>query len=356
MPPTESRLLTLPSEIRLQIWKFAFGSSDIPLHGTTDAWSLACEECVVRPPLRCSSSNTTSLPHRDDKLPSAMEEYNKRIAIFRTHRTIFSEAFPIFLSSLTLHIDHPDMLKVLKQKGPKSLRQNTEKAIVYIHFTDYNYRTSYEQIYEITKTLPNLKHVRVNYHMRPPISYENLLDAAYLTVPILLLPPPLNRPLYVVKDDRLPPDQHRSQMKVDSKPGLSIYTTYMKQEVLFDALFLGDITTEDAIDEHTAVIRALFHDPDYTAAIPQILISLDPARIPEIQQALLMVARRYERPWFEKLQRRRMIQYYTDRGWSVEDAETHLNRQLAELPEGQGIEVLVENLMQEEMSFEEFIA
>lgn len=288
-----------------------------------------------------------------------MKGYNEMLNVVRVHSIVLAEALPILLSTLTIHCDQPSMLKTMSKIGPWSLRHKMTKLILYVHYNDYYLYETLLRISELTKTFPRLRHLRVNYHMRPPISYQNLLDAMYLTIPILLLPPPLDKPLFVVNDELLPAEEHRKGMVVDPRPGTTIYTTYMKQETLFEAHFLGDITTDDAIEDHTSVIRALFDHPDYVAAAKQVVagdIVRDPANMEDIQQAVMHVARGFERPWFEKLQRRRMIQYYTGRGRSKEDAEAYLNRQLAELPGGQGIEVLIENLMQEEVNLQEFIA
>ncbi|KAJ9655928.1 hypothetical protein H2198_005276 [Neophaeococcomyces mojaviensis] len=360
MLSTGSRLLDLPSEIRLQIWELAFGHTDFALYGTAETWD-ECQECSVRGPLRCSpqaSVEDRSGRYADKHAP--MKEYNDKLSVLLIHRTVVSEALPIFLSMLTLHCDHLEILRMLSKIGPASLKNNVTKLILHVHYNSYNLYGSLVEMSELTKNFPKLKHLRINYHMRPPISYQNLFDAMYLTVPILILPPPLNRPFLVQRDELLPPDEHHAQMKVDDRPGTTVYTAYMKQEPLFEALFLGEVTTEDAIDEHTAVIRALFHDPEYIAAAKQVVTEegtiRDPAGVDEIEQRLLRIARAYERNWSAKLHRRRMIQFYTSRGQSKEDAEAYLDRQLADLPEGEGIEVLIQNMMQEEVSLQEFIA
>ena len=70
---------------------------------------------------------------------------------------------------------------------------------------------------------------------------------------------------------------------------------------MFQSPFLGEITTEDARDEHELVLRDLINDAEF--------IELALAEEPDTQLmigTLLRCARAHEQAWFERLQRKRI--------------------------------------------------
>jgi hypothetical protein len=102
--------------------------------------------------------------------------------------------------------------------------------------------------------------------------------------------------------------------------------------VMFESPFLGEITTEDALEEHSLVISDLISDPEF--------ISLATAEqqldIQAMIVALLRCAREHEQSWFEKLQRKR-IRHLREQAEAAErQAETSIERQEASEGEGHG--------------------
>ena len=72
----------------------------------------------------------------------------------------------------------------------------------------------------------------------------------------------------------------------------------------------------------------------------------DATHLPALQHALLAIARRHERPWFERLQRKRILELYVQHGgMSSREAEVLLDKQLAKMPEGQGLQEWIERVM-----------
>jgi hypothetical protein len=73
---------------------------------------------------------------------------------------------------------------------------------------------------------------------------------------------------------------------------------------MFESPFLGEITTEDALEEHSLVISDLIADPEFILlATTEQQLDIQVMIIP-----LLRCAREHEQSWFEKLQRKRIRQ------------------------------------------------
>ena len=130
----------------------------------------------------------------------------------------------------------------------------------------------------IGNLFPKLDKVIVHAHMRPPDNYEALIDAIYVALPMVRL--------------------SKREM-----PGiqLGIDLAYIYSGVMFESPFMGEITTDDALDEHELVIKDLIDDPEF--------IDLALASDLDIQSmiaTLLRCARAHEQAWFEKLQRKRV--------------------------------------------------
>lgn len=385
MPEPTSRLLFLPQEIKDKIWEYAFGNADIPLYQDSflDMSSkyvdfTDCEACsksslsTVKHGLRetdqttlDNSQNASDACARLKREPH--QRYNDHLNGLIINRSIFHDSLKLFQSTLTLHLKSSEAIAYVRHSAPESLRRNATKLALYIHFDHSNHFLWCSRLLELHQAFPNLKQLRIKYHMRPPISYDNLLDALYLSIPILGLNAPFNRPKFVCSQDAPLANNEDYMMS----HGTAIQTTYVEHQALFDADFLGEVTTSDAIDEHTSVIRSLFHDGTYITAAQMVLrsnqqyIQESVARsflpyqypqhildsgfqnltyLPNVQQTLLQIARTHEKPWFEKLMRRRVVEVWVDHGRSREEIEQFLSV----LPEGQGIEDIVEAIMENE--------
>lgn len=381
--PTNLSLLGLPTEIRLLIWKYAFGNAEIPLYlasgpDDADSWNdyPDCEECLKAKSFEQSSLEPTLPSSRiADQVPRLTRAYTEEFESLVISKQVYAEALEIFRSSLTFHIKSSESLAFLRQYAPLQLRNSITKLMLYIHFTKQNEVAWYVRLLQLNDITPNLRHLAINYHMRPPSSYDNLANAIYMSMPLLALNPPFNRPLYVVKEqDRTDACVRRSNGRTipctDPQPGVTIHTAYRRRSVLFSSDFLGEITTDDAIDEHTAVIRALFINDAYTTAAEVFIASdtchrgwgsLPPYQIPRVEvpgelinirggralyESLLHVAHQLEKPWFEKLQKRKVLELYMEyTGMMREDAEELLERQIEGMGDG-AISIFLESLME----------
>lgn len=383
MPAAKASLAGLPSEIRLIIWQYAFGNQDVQLwtkpleqtlsstqhkfHYPGDSESRACQACQDNLP-----------PQHPEYTPQDPPEWHYRHALqsLMLSKAMFSEAVGIFHDTLTVHLRSPEMIAYIRRSAPRMFREQVSRLVLYVHFGENNHFSWCVRLFELMKAFPALKCLNIEYHMRPPISYDNLQDVVYFYIPLLALPSPFNPPRFVVKDTEREEGTRAMDggyPTTDGVPGMTLHTQYMKRELLFQAHFLGDITTDDAHDEHTFVIRDLFTDPTFLATTHLVLQDnqdmIDasvaaafppkqyseallkrgfwhPLHLPALQHALLSIARRHERPWFERLQRKRVVELYMQHGGlSKRDAENMLDKQLAAMPEGEGIQEWLERIM-----------
>lgn len=396
-----SSLLKLPPEIKLQIWEYAFGYEHIPLYSNYRRFGWTsyedcsdCEACKDKGPHPSGETATSMLVEQQqdlsclEQVPRPYQRYTECLESLFVSKTVFSEAIEMFQSTLTLHIKSPEAIALVRRSAPKSLRERATKIVLYIHFNETNQLMWCVRLLELKTAFPALTHLRVNYHMRPPVSYDNLQDVVFMYIPLLTLPTVFQPPIFVDKDIS---SDKPVVATTDARPGLTIHTSYTKSETLFEAHFLGLITTEDAIDEHTAVVRDLFYDPIFISSTHQLLAANRAAidrsiaamhlpwqsshrdfgdpnlahnqhflcllLTPHLQHELLRVARRHEKPWFEKLQRRRIVEIYVEQGaMTKQEAEVLLERQLAALPEGQGIDEFMDRLMATDDADEEGLA
>lgn len=380
----KATLLELPSEIRSLIWEYAFGSADIDLYyqlGTGDTIfgsdCSECEECTktthatrstFEPVVRSGTTTKT--------IPRLAWGYLQQLESLLACKSIYSEAIGLFQSTLTFHIKSSEILAFMRSFAPLQLRQRVTKIVLYIHFQNQNEMAWYNRLVELNRILPGLRHIAINYHMRPPTSYSELADAIYMSMPLFALDPPFNKPLYVVTEHNRSKHCLRcidGQLipSTDPRQGLSIHTAYKERDILFSSEFLGDVTTDDVIDEHTSVVRALFDDENYIAASNLFLASdtyhrpwrnYPPWKIPRtevpgelinirggraLHDALVQVSHRFEKPWFEKLQRRRILELYMEHAsMTREEAEELMERQIASMGED-GIAGLLEMLTED---------
>lgn len=379
MAANKKTLLGLPSEIRLLIWVYAFGNTNVNLFYTLRdhfVWNDCpnCEECMKMPqePNFILDHNATFV----EQIPWLTRKYQDKIDKLLLCKTIYSEAIDIFQSTITLHVKSCEMLAFIRMFAPRT-RAKFTRIVLYIHFENQNEMAWYCRLVELNNILPGLKHIAINYHMHAPASYHELGDAIYMSMPLLALNPPFNKPLYVITEanrsdlcsERI---NGRISPCVDPQPGVSIHAAYKKREILFSSAFLGDVSTDDVVDEHTSVVRALFDDEAYVSAakaflasdtyhrpwrayapygiprteVPSELISVAGGRT--LLDALVQVSHRFEKPWFEKLQKRRIIELYMEHAeMTREEAEELVTRQIDGMGED-GISGLVESLLDDE--------
>lgn len=350
-------LLKLPSEIRSLIWEYAFGNTHIRLYYNTDInlnYSLhapkrifgsecsECEECIRTSHITNRDYDFSHLRTRVvDDMARLPWEFYQRLESLLTCRMIYSEAFSLFQTTMTLHIKMAETLAFIRSSAPAKLREQISRIVLYIHIQDENEMAWYMRLIELHQIFPALNHIAINYHMAAPLGYSELSDAIFMSMPLFDLNAPFNRPLYVSSNQARSKnctDIINGQLipSTDPQPGLTIHTAYKKHELLFSSELLGDVGTEDVIDEHTQVIRSLFEDPDYIAAANTFLASdfyhqpwrrYGPFKIPRAEvpnevlrirggralySAIEHISHRYERPWFERLQMKRLVELYVD--------------------------------------------
>lgn len=482
-------LLGLPAEIRAQVLQHALNDIDISFFlKMPNAFQFQdffkCEPCLVQHPQRDQlkalhdpanwhNKNHTdadpSLQYQDtfstNNLSPSFDPdtgspaYTNALVNLLICKSLFIEALPILQRTSTIHIANPDAITAARHRAPASLRNTIQNIVLYIHLTTDTQIPWMRALDALPSVFPALKKIRVNYHMRPPISYEFLMDALYLTIPILSWPAPLCRPLFVRAEETQAAHDGRTEFaksegtavlsatgssRIDSQQdGVTVHCCYKTAEVLFEARFLGNISTCDSVEEHTAVIRALFCDGPYvavarkfvamcrgrggsgsrggkwvSAGVPGVHLPTfqtgtetgadadadasslppeatssgtttqaentprepgqlqDPAAsaytglfgaeaggggggagsdpvVNHIQRCLLEVARRYERPWFEKLQRRRIVELYMQQGgMSQAEAEMLVDRQTAEMGEA-GVQGVIEGILASDPDLDE---
>jgi hypothetical protein len=155
----------------------------------------------------------------------------------------------------------------------------------------------------IGNLFPRLEKVVIHAHMRPPDSYEKLIDGIYVALPMVRL-------------------AQREMPRIQ----LSIDLAYIYSGVMFESPFMGEITTEDALEEHELVIKDVIADDEFIA------LALAPELdIQSMITALLRCARAHEQAWFEKLQRKRIARLR-----EMEAAQAQLMGVLGEMDEQPG--------------------
>jgi hypothetical protein len=250
-------LLTLPTEIRDQIWKLIFADRTV---------SVEKDISSTFHPSECNPCQNRSI------LP---ESWNDIVKPLFTCRKIYNEAHIILYNTLTLvFINYQTIDRILEAKSP--LLSKYYNLELFLH---YNEETRIEwaaSILELTRKSPKVKNLTMHHHMRPPMSYEHLVDSLFFAIPLVSMPRGIAA---------------NAVLKFD----------YIFEDIMFASPFLGEIKCSDALEEHELVIRDLLVDDEFNSA----------ASIKDLELmtgALLRIARSHEQPWFAKLQRRRMAE------------------------------------------------
>lgn len=164
---------------------------------------------------------------------------------------------------------------------PKFLN-HYRQLMLYIHLNDDNRIEWAVACLNLAVDSPRLINLVMHNHMRPPMSYEHLIDGLFFAVPLVTMPRRISQTL-----------------KFD----------YIFEDVMFASPWLGEIKCSDALDEHELVIRDMMVDPAFVAAA--VVRDLE-----AMTGILLRIARSHEQPWFAKLQRRRVEELARQEGQS----------------------------------------
>ncbi|KIV96187.1 hypothetical protein PV10_00084 [Exophiala mesophila] len=258
-PPCPSPLLDLPSEIRNQIWSLTFAEQAlVPSKSHQNLQQDGCVGCLKH-------DQVNPLPWAEVFEP------------LLTCRQIYAEAFQIFISSFTLHLNECFFTTDSLCPPFPAVNRQLRSLVLWVHVDEENRSAWAERLKSITAAFPNLQSLTLLAHMRPPDEYDKLIDAIALAVPI-------------ARFTHLRPDME-----------LSLVFEYTYHGVMFDSPYLGEITTGDAIDEHELIVRDLVEDDAFVEAA----LGLDDEENHQAMvAALLRIARAHEQSWFQKLQRK----------------------------------------------------
>ena len=246
-------LLELPSEIRNQIWSLVFGNRSITPENLNKVASEQCTPC----------QNRKELP----------ESWNEVYLPLLTSKQIYEEAQDLLHSTLSLVLTRYEAIDRLLEAKWKPLTR-CRNLELHIHLNEENRIEWAVSALNLTLESPKLTNLTVHNHMRPPLSYEHLVDGLFFAVPLVSMPSHINQTL-----------------KFD----------YLFEDVMFASPFLGEIHCSDALEEHELVIRDLIVDEQFKAAAA--------VRDLEVMTGILLrIAREHEQPWFAKLQRKRLAE------------------------------------------------
>lgn len=259
-------LLELPTEIRDQIWNLAFKSHlVVPTSGQVAIYQqVGC--------LACSKG--------DHIKPSLWSEVFRPLL---TCQQIYEEASPILYASFQVYLGE-DIFTMNSLRPPfAAINTKVTSAVVWVHIRDENRVHWSEGLKAVGDAFSHLKHLTIKAHMRPPNSYELLIDSIALAAPVVRY----------TRDKR--------DMEV------TLEFDYNSEDIMFDSPYLGVIRTTDALEEHELVIRDLIEDDAFVEAV----LSEDEDEHAMVA-ALLRTARAHEQSWFEKLLRNRAARRRTE--------------------------------------------
>jgi hypothetical protein len=266
-----SPLLNLPPEIRNKIWTFAFGNLDtIPLESSLTApyqRSAYDETCHG-----CSHSSTN--PH---SMTVALTLEN-----LLTCRQIYAEAQVFYRSTLTVHASLTSELQLTRSHDP-CVQQYLRHLRLRVHIgvsRDADIQEDMRHIWldrltNLAERFPALKTLHVTAHLRPPIAYENLVDAIYLAGPLSHLPPRIQ---------------------------LTLNLNYISEDVMIDHPELGRVWYSDALEEHRMVIEDCMGDEIFREGFRSSGRGVD---LEVMTARLLQISQEHEQPWLLRLKRRK---------------------------------------------------
>ena len=280
-----SDLLSLPPEIRNKIWTFTFGHlnaltsfehRNANAKGTND---LSCHGCRYSGP-SYSPAATVSAP-------------------LLTCRQIYAEAVNLYKDTLHVHAWATSELQLGRcSSSSTTCTQATLRHLsIRIHIgtsRDADVQEDMRHLWlqrlmDLPVRFPALETLHVTAHLRPPIAFENLVDAVFIAGPLSHLP---------------------------SRIKLTLDIDYIAEDVMIDHPELGRVWYSDALEEHTKVIEDCMAD--------RIFCDRDPlTRLDELIQRMLQISQEHEQPWLQGLRRRKIEQ---DRKEAAENRRANASR------------------------------
>ncbi len=254
-----SPLLSLPAELREPIWHLVFQDVTITPFAT-----LQNKDWLFYPARRqchaCPDPGSQTIPP------------TKRIfAPLLSCKQVYQEACPIYRSSVCLHISKPEELEVIRSYAQRPLRCSLLHLNLVLHLKDSNRDQWMRELRNLPVIFPSLKELNIRYHMRPPISFQNLSDSIYFAGPIVQFPQTLMPRLHFA---------------------------YVEDDEMFSSEELGTIYYRDALEAHESVIEVLMADPQFKEYART--TSLEP-----MINRLMLIAQSHEESWLESIRRKR---------------------------------------------------
>lgn len=264
-------LLELPAEIRNKIWKLAFANIDTtPYRKSPRVLRYhACETC----------RDTVGGP---DSFMTSREAHQPLLAC----KQIYDEASAILKETIRHNISLCDDLEKVRHSS-LVLRKGVHHLNLCVHPDEETRDYWMIQLIRLHEALPLLQTLTVQAHMRPPIAYENLVDAVFLCGPLARLPSSIKQTL---------------TMK------------YTEDGVMFRREEFGTVHYHDALEEHGMVVRDLLADASFRQLAKGPDLDLMTAR-------LLMISREHEQPWIASLRRKRLAEIAAEEGQAQEKAK-----------------------------------
>ena len=271
MAQRKLHLLDLPFELRTKIWNFAFGHTDAISPRRIDEaamWSVCCYGCIR------SSKEPQTAPFAVASAPllTCRQMHSEAINIYRetlhvhTHLTsefrfnqcsITSTAYiQLFLRNLSIRIH-------MGISGDADIQDDMRQLWL-------------QRLTDLPERFPALNKLHITAHLRPPIAYENLVDAIYLAGPLSHLP-------------------LRIKLTMDFN--------YISEDVMIDHPELGRVMYSDALEEHTKVIEDCMADEIFCEGFHR---SHPGAHLDVMTARLLQISQEHEQPWLMSLRRRKL--------------------------------------------------
>ena len=255
-----SPLLHLPKELRDQIWHLVYPAQTVGPFATQN------REWFFYPARRrCHACGRID----SDSLPTCKEISSPLMAC----RQIYEEARPVYIDSITLHVTKVADLEDIRQSRRGALRHALKHLKITTHITEPSGQHWQRELRNLHITFPRLDTLDIYNHMRPPVSYQNLVDAIFLAAPIVQFPSSLPKP--------------------------QLYFAYTEDDEMFSSDELGTIYYRDALEAHEDVIRDLIADDQFKIFAANSDIKFMTTR-------LLSIAQAHEQPWLDSIRQRRI--------------------------------------------------